>query len=104
VTGGENVYPVEVEHVLAAHPEVKAVAVIGVPDPRWGETVKAVIEPKGAAPAADELIEWARARLARYKCPTSIDFVAEMPRNASGKILKRVLREPYWSGRDRRIG
>ena len=104
VTGGENVYPVEVENVLAAHPAVKAVAVIGVPDPKWGETVKAVIEPRAALPSPEEIIEWARARLARYKCPTSVDFIAEMPRNASGKILKRSLRERYWSGRDRRIG
>ncbi|MEA1015348.1 long-chain-fatty-acid--CoA ligase [Sphingosinicella sp. LY1275] len=104
VTGGENVYPIEVEHVLAAHPQVEAVAVIGVPDRKWGETVKAVVVPRGPAPAPEPLIEWARERLARYKCPTSVDFVAEMPRNASGKILKRVLRDTYWSGHDRRIG
>ncbi|MBX3565563.1 MAG: long-chain-fatty-acid--CoA ligase [Sphingomonas sp.] len=104
VTGGENVYPIEVEHVLAAHPAVDAVAVIGVPDPKWGETVKAIVQPRGDAPPPEELLGWARERLARYKCPTSIDFVAAMPRNASGKILKRVLRDQYWSGHDRRIG
>ncbi|MBY8821690.1 long-chain-fatty-acid--CoA ligase [Sphingomonas colocasiae] len=104
VTGGENVYPIEVEHVLAAHPSVDAVAVIGVPDAKWGETVKAVIQPHGEAPEPETLIQWAREHLARYKCPTSIDFIAEMPRNASGKILKRSLREPYWSGNARRIG
>jgi long-chain acyl-CoA synthetase len=104
VTGGENVYPIEVEHILAAHPGVDAVAVIGVPDTRWGETVKAVVKPRGTAPDAAELIAWARARLAHYKCPTSVDFIDEMPRNASGKILKRVLRDQYWSAHDRRIG
>ncbi|RYY45474.1 MAG: long-chain-fatty-acid--CoA ligase [Sphingomonadales bacterium] len=104
VTGGENVYPIEIEHVLAAHPSVDAVAVIGVPDAKWGETVKAVVQPHGEAPSAEDLIGWARERLARYKCPTSVDFVEAMPRNASGKILKRVLRDPYWSGHDRRIG
>lgn len=105
VTGGENVYPIEVEHVLAAHPEVDAVAVIGVPDARWGETVKAVVTPvAGATPRAEDLIAWARARLAAYKCPKSVDFIDAMPRNASGKILKRVLKEGYWAGHERRIG
>lgn len=105
VTGGENVYPIEVEHVLAAHPMVDAVAVIGVPDPRWGEAVKAVVTPvAGAEPLPDDLIAWARERLAGYKCPKSVDFVDAMPRNAAGKILKRVLKDPYWVGHDRRIG
>jgi long-chain acyl-CoA synthetase len=105
VTGGENVYPIEIEHVLAAHPLVDAVAVIGVPDDRWGEAVKAVISPvAGAQPSPAELIAWARERLAAYKCPKSVDFIDAMPRNASGKILKRVLKDPYWAGHDRRIG
>jgi len=105
VTGGENVYPIEIEHVLAAHPMVDAVAVIGVPDARWGEAVKAVVAPvAGAQPSPNDLIAWARERLAAYKCPKSVDFIEAMPRNASGKILKRVLKDPYWAGHDRRIG
>ncbi|MGB3803560.1 MAG: long-chain-fatty-acid--CoA ligase [Sphingopyxis granuli] len=103
VTGGENVYPIEIEHVLAAHPSVDAVAVIGVPDARWGEAVKAIVLPRGERPDEAELIAWARERIAAYKCPKSIDFVEEMPRNASGKILKRTLRDIYWSGHERRI-
>jgi long-chain acyl-CoA synthetase len=75
-----------------------------VPDERWGETVKAVVvTAEGASIDADEVIAHARADLAHYKCPRSVDFVDELPRNASGKILKRVLREPYWAGHDRRI-
>lgn len=105
VTGGENVYPIEVEHVLAAHPGVDAVAVIGVPDERWGEAVKAVVvRAPGAQLTSAELIAWTRERLAAYKAPTSVDFIETMPRNPSGKILKRTLKEPYWAGRDRRIG
>jgi acyl-CoA synthetase (AMP-forming)/AMP-acid ligase II len=104
VTGGENVYPIEVENVLADHPKVADVAVIGVPDERWGETVKAVVVPAaGAHIDAQELIEFARQRIAHFKCPTSVDVVEVLPRNPSGKILKRELREPYWQGRDRRI-
>lgn len=99
ISGGENVYPAEVENALAGHPAVADVAVIGVPSERWGETVKALVVPvPGTRPSADELIAHARTRIARYKCPTSVDFVATLPRNASGKILKRVLRAPYWAG------
>ncbi|MET0188362.1 MAG: AMP-binding protein, partial [Pseudonocardia sediminis] len=97
ISGGENVYPAEVENALASHPGVAEVAVIGVPSPRWGETVKAlVVRNPGEDPSPEELIAHARERLARYKCPTSVDFVDELPRNASGKVLKKVLREPYW--------
>ena len=104
VSGGENVYPIEVENVVASHPAVADVAVIGVPDDRWGETVKAVVvTAPGAEVGAAELITFTRERLAHYKCPTSVDFVAELPRNPSGKVLKRQLREPYWAGRDRLI-
>jgi long-chain acyl-CoA synthetase len=103
ISGGENVYPAEVERVLARHPAVGEVVVIGVPHERWGETVKAVVVPRdGAAPDAaeltGELIALARTELARYKCPTSVDVVDELPRNASGKVLKRVLRAPFWAG------
>lgn len=104
VTGGENVYPIEVENVLANHPSVADVAVIGVPDPKWGETVKAVVVLRpGAEADPAELIAFARDRIAHFKCPTSVDFIDVLPRNPSGKILKRELREPYWRGQERKI-
>jgi long-chain acyl-CoA synthetase len=94
VSGGENVYPAEVEEVLAQHAGVADVAVIGVPHPRWGETVKALVVPRpGARPAAEDLIAFARERLAGYKLPRSVEFVAGLPRTPSGKVLKRELRE-----------
>ncbi len=99
VSGGENVYPVEVEEALSHHPDVAEVAVIGVPDERWGEAVKALVVTRaGSALTADELVAFARERLAGYKLPRSIDFVDELPRTASGKVLKRELRERYSSG------
>jgi long-chain acyl-CoA synthetase len=112
VSGAENIYPAEVENVMYGHSAVAEVAVIGVPHERWGETPKAMVVLKadakaehlaGGSPTADELLEFTRKSLARYKCPTSIEFVDELPRNASGKILKKDLRAPYWVGRDRRI-
>jgi long-chain acyl-CoA synthetase len=104
VSGGENVYPVEVEAVIAEHPAVADVAVIGVPDVKWGETVKAIIvrRPEAALEAAD-LIDFCRDRLAGYKRPTSVDFVEVIPRNPTGKVLKRQLREPYWQGQVRGV-
>jgi acyl-CoA synthetase (AMP-forming)/AMP-acid ligase II len=96
ITGGENVYPAEVERVLLAHPAVREAVVVGVPDRRWGETVKAVVVVSdGAAVTGGELIAFTRERLAHYKCPTSVDFVGELVRNASGKVLKRVIRDGY---------
>jgi acyl-CoA synthetase (AMP-forming)/AMP-acid ligase II len=93
VSGGENVYPIEVEEALAQHQDVVEAAVIGIPDERWGETVKAlVIARAGSSPTADELIAFARDRLAGYKLPRSIEFVDELPRTPSGKVLKRELR------------
>jgi acyl-CoA synthetase (AMP-forming)/AMP-acid ligase II len=104
ITGGENVYPAEVENVLASHPGIAEVAVIGVPDDQWGEAVKACIVRKPGATAAEkEIIDFARERMAHYKCPKSIDFVDTLPRNPTGKLLKRILREKYWAGHDRRI-
>ncbi len=104
VSGGENVYPAEVENALSGHPDVADVAVIGVPDERWGETVKAIVVRRpGSAPTPESIIGHARQRLARYKCPTSVDFAEALPRNPSGKLLKRQLREPYWQGHTRRI-
>ena len=105
VSGGENVYPAEVENVLMTHPGVADAAVIGVPDQRWGEAVKAVIVASpGAELSAEDVIAYARTRLGGFKLPKSVDFVASLPRNPSGKLLKRAIREPYWAGTDRRIG
>lgn len=104
VTGAENVYPAEVENAIYAHPDVLDVAVIGIPDDRWGEAVKAVVVRKpGSAASAEELMEFARTQIARFKVPKSIDFMAELPRNAAGKVQRRALREPYWTGREKRI-
>lgn len=103
VSGGENVYPAEVERVLVEHPAVAEVAVIGVPDPTWGETVMAVVVAAQAL-SADELIAFARDRLAHYKCPRRVDFVDALPRNSTGKVLKRDLRERWWHGQSRRVG
>ncbi|WP_067825323.1 long-chain-fatty-acid--CoA ligase [Actinomadura kijaniata] len=105
VTGAENVYPIEVEEVLASHPDIADVAVIGVPDERWGETVKAVVVRRpGSALTEEEVLEYARERLAGFKRPRSADFVDALPRNPSGKILKKDLRAPYWEGAGRAIG
>ena len=104
ISGGENVYPAEVENLLMSHPAIADVAVIGVPDDRWGETPKAiVVRATGSDIAAEEIIAFARDGLAHYKCPTSVDFLDELPRNPSGKILKKDLRAPYWEGRDRAV-
>jgi len=104
ISGGENIYPAEIERVLAEHPSVGDVAVIGVPDDRWGEVPKAVVV---AAPGATvdeaELIAHARENLAGFKVPGSVDVLDELPRNPTGKILKKDLRKPYWEGRDRQV-
>ena len=105
VSGGENVYPAEVENALFGHPAIAEVAVIGVPDPKWGEAVKAMVVLKpGASLDVDDILNHARAHVAGYKLPKSIDVIASLPRNASGKVLRRQLREPYWRGYERQVG
>ena len=106
VTGAENVYPIEVENVLSGHPDIADVAVIGVPDERWGETVKAVVVPQeGSTIDSDALLEWCKERMAGFKRPRSVDVIDALPRNASGKILKKDLRKPYWENAEgRQIG
>lgn len=101
ITGGENVYPSEIEAVIASHPAVKDVAVIGVPDLKWGEAIKAVVVLKEGGKAGDamaaEIMEYTRSRVAGFKRPKSVDFISDedMPRTATGKILHRILREKY---------
>ncbi|MDB5432327.1 MAG: acyl-CoA synthetase [Caulobacter sp.] len=104
ISGAENIYPAEVESAVYGHPAVAEVAVIGVPDDQWGEAVKAVVVLKpGTAATAEDIITFARTRIAAFKAPKTIDFIDALPRNASGKILRRELREPYWAGRERRV-
>ena len=104
ISGGFNVFPSEVEQVLWSHPAVQDCAVIGVPDDKWGEAVKAVVELKrGAAATPDELIHLAKEKLGGVKAPKSVDFVATLPRSPVGKVLKKDLRATYWAGRDRKI-
>jgi fatty-acyl-CoA synthase len=104
ISGGENICPAEVESVLAGHACVADVAVIGIPDDRWGEAVTAIVVLKSGEEAkASDLIEYCRERIAHYKAPKSIDFADSLPRNASGKLLKRVLRAPYWAGQCREV-
>jgi acyl-CoA synthetase (AMP-forming)/AMP-acid ligase II len=105
VSGGENIYPAEVENAILGCPGVADAAVIGVPDERWGEAVKAVVVPHAdGGPEPEAVIAWARQRIAGYKAPKSVDFIDVLPRNASGKVLRRELRKPYWEGRDRNVG
>ena len=107
ISGGANIYPAEIEAVLLTHPKVGDAAVFGIPDEDWGEQVKAVIEPapgvEAGAALADEIIVFCRDKLAKYKCPKSIDFVETLPRDPNGKLYKRKLRDPYWQGRERAI-
>ena len=107
ISGGANVYPAEVEGVLSGHPSVGDVAVIGIPDPEWGEQVKAIVElVDGVAPRdelAEELVVYCQDRMARYKCPRTVDFRDELPRTDGGKLYKRILREEYWADAERKV-
>ena len=104
ISGGENVYPAEVESAIFGHPAIADVAVIGVPDETWGEAVKAVVVAKPGAELDEAgVIAFARERIAGFKCPKTVDFVGALPRNPSGKILRRELRAPHWEGRERQV-
>jgi long-chain acyl-CoA synthetase len=107
ISGGVNIYPAEIENELACHPKVADVAVFGVPNPDWGEEIKAVVRPAegiaGDDGLTEELLAFAADRLAKFKIPRTIDYVDELPRDPNGKLYKRKLRDPYWAGRERAI-
>ena len=104
ISGGLNVFPIEIERVIWSHPAVQDCAVIGVPDEKWGEAVKAVVTVKeGHTLDPVDVINFVRTRLAHFKCPKTVDVIEAMPRNASGKLLKRELRAPYWEGQSRQV-
>jgi acyl-CoA synthetase (AMP-forming)/AMP-acid ligase II len=104
ISGGENIYPAEVESAICDHPDVAEVAVVGVPDDKWGEAVKAIVVMKpGKKATSSDIIGFTRERIAGFKTPKSVDFIEALPRNASGKILRRHLRDPYWVGKDRQV-
>ena len=104
ISGGENIYPREIEEVLVRHPAVREVSVIGVPDPKWGEAIKAVVSLNpGMSASEQELIEFCKGSIASYKKPRSVDFVEELPKSNTGKILKRELREQYWQHSKRKV-
>ena len=104
ISGGENVSSIEVEDRLMAHPAVREVAVIGIPDEKWGELVTALVVTDGSVVTAEDLITHCRGTLAGFKCPKRVEFVAELPRTATGKLQKFKLREPFWAGQDRQVG
>ena len=104
VSGGENIYPAEVENALMSHEEILDAAVVGIPDEKWGETVKGfVVLSDSSSLDEEQIISYTRTQIAGYKCPRSINFIPELPRNPSGKILRRELRDPYWEGIDRKV-
>jgi acyl-CoA synthetase (AMP-forming)/AMP-acid ligase II len=104
ISGGENIYPREIEEVIIQHPSIREVAVVGVPDPKWGEAVKAVVALLPGKPLTEEeLIAFCKDNIASYKKPKSVDFVDELPKNNYGKILKRELRAKYWEEKERKV-
>ena len=104
ITGGFNVYPLEVEQVILGHPAVQDCAVVGVPDEKWGEAIKAVVELKtGASVSGEELIAICRARLGAVKAPKSVAFIDSLPRSSVGKVMRRAVRDTYWVGQARRV-
>jgi long-chain acyl-CoA synthetase len=104
VSGGENVYSKEVENAVSSHPAVRECAVIGIPDPTWGEAVHAVVVLKdGHTATAESVVAHCRTRIAGYKCPRSVEFRDALPLSPTGKVVKPVLREPYWAGQARRV-
>ncbi len=104
ISGGENISSVEVESVLYRHPAIADAAVISVPHEKWGETVKAIVVPKaGMNPTQEDIIRFCREYLAHFKCPTSVEVVSALPRTASGKVQKYLLREPFWKDQGKRV-
>jgi acyl-CoA synthetase (AMP-forming)/AMP-acid ligase II len=104
ISGAENIYPAEVENALMSHPQILDAAVVGIPDEKWGETVMGfVILAEDASISEDEIIAYSREKIAGFKCPKTIKFINEIPRNPTGKVLRRELREPYWKGKERNI-
>jgi long-chain acyl-CoA synthetase len=104
ISGGENIYPAEVENCLMSHPGIADVAVVGIPSEKWGETPHAIIvKAEGADPTQEDVIAFARQRIAAFKCPTGVSYADALPRNPSGKILRRELRAPFWEGRERAV-
>jgi len=104
ISGGVNIYPAEIEDVLHRHPAIDDVAVFGVPDADWGERVHAAVQPRpGQALTAEEVVAFARSHMADYKTPREVSFHVEFPRDHAGKLLKRVLRDPYWADRPSKV-